>query len=246
MRKLVGVVIGALMIAAGLVLGAHVLGFGTGSGEHFLGTHDRRVGSGGETGGETGSDDLPRDMAGAVVFPEGDAPVDPTAVDQVADHRLVIRGVGLDVPLGETSTVGGVVNPPGYRSAYVVRDLGGPGGTTFIAMHSLRGGGRAPGNAVFDVSTGRVLVEAGDEIRAGDALYRTIRTLVVPTPELARHPDVWADEPGRLAIITCLQNPQDTPSVHRVVIIAQQIGRAPHEASGPAPVGEPFDLGCGV
>lgn len=160
--------------------------------------------------------------AGPETIPENLVGIDYTAVDQVGDGRLTIPSVNLDVPLGEMGTVGGIVNPPGFESAYVVRDLGTTDGTTFVAMHSLRNGAVGPGNAIFDVNEGRVVVEPGALVTVDGEAYRVTETSVIAKSELKHRADVWKDQPGRLVLITCLQNPQNLPSTHNAIVIAEQ------------------------
>ncbi|HEX4401972.1 MAG TPA: hypothetical protein VHZ98_11635 [Galbitalea sp.] len=70
---------------------------------------------------------------------------------------LNVPSVGLDVPLGALNAVDGEITPPGFTSAYWVRNLavpasGGAARTVFVVMHSLRGG-VAPGNYLTNVQT---------------------------------------------------------------------------------------------
>lgn len=163
------------------------------------------------------------DMAGNAVTPDAGLTADPAPVHHVGDGRLVIPSVDLNVPLGEMRTVNGVVAPPGFDSAYVVRDVGSANGLTLVAMHSMRGGGVGPGNALIDVKEGRVRVERGETIRLDGVDYTVTETAVVPKRELSHRTDIWNDEPGRLVLTTCLQNAQNTPSATNAVIIAHRM-----------------------
>lgn len=142
--------------------------------------------------------------------------------------RFVVPSVSLDVPLGELSSVDGEVSPPGFTSAYAVRDPGvpledAPAGTVFIVMHSLRAGGVAPGNFLIDVERETFQLVQGDIIRVGKWTYQVAATQAVPKPDLALDTSIWAPAPGRLIVITCLQNPSGTPSTHNAVIIANLV-----------------------
>jgi len=142
--------------------------------------------------------------------------------------RLQVPSVGLDVPLGQVNAVGGVLVPPGFTSAYQVRNLGVPlsradSGTVYVVMHSLRNGGVGPGNYLFDVSSGASRVHVGDEVTAGDHRYRVDGTQKVLKSALSRDRDIWTAAPGRLTLITCLQRPTGGPSVDNFIVTAQLV-----------------------
>ena len=197
MRKLTSLITGAALVVAGLGVGALALPGGA------------------EQSGL-------RDLAGNTVVPDLPIVDDPTTVRQVGDARLRIPSVDLDVRLGEIRTRNGVLNPPSYDGAYLVRDLGTADGTTFVVMHSLRGG-IGPGNAVIDIPGGRVALEPGALIEVGCTTFRLTETHVVAKTELPSRADIWQDVPGRLALMTCLQNARNTPSTANAVIIAEQL-----------------------
>jgi len=150
----------------------------------------------------------------------------PAASDATAtDDRFVVASVGLDVPLGELSVVDGDVTPPDFGSAFRIRDEGVPlvaaeTGTVFVVMHSLRGGGVAPGNLLIDVDTGSAEVAVGATIQVGARTYTVQGWDTVDKSRLAATSDVWAAVPGRLVVITCLQRVDGGPSVENMVITA--------------------------
>jgi hypothetical protein len=141
---------------------------------------------------------------------------------------FLVSSVGLDVPLGALNAVDGIITPPGFASAYVVRNLGvslakADTGTVYVVMHSIRGGGTAPGNYLFDIKQGAVLVDAGDTIQVDKARYRVTSTSLFPKSSLPSQESVWSNDPGRLVVITCMQHADGGPSTDNLVIFAQLI-----------------------
>ncbi|WP_282848882.1 class F sortase [Microbacterium oxydans] len=172
---------------------------------------------------------LERDLNGNTVqLDSGDASsVDAAVSDAVADvgSRFEVPSVGLDVPLGELNEVDGTITPPGFTSVYRVTNRGvdvtqASSGTVYVATHSLRGGGVAPGNYLIDVDDARPSIAAGETILVAGVHYVVDDSYAVDKSALPARSDVWADEPGRLVVITCLQNPQGTASTQNVVIEA--------------------------
>ncbi|MBE7163100.1 MAG: class F sortase [Williamsia herbipolensis] len=177
----------------------------------------------------------PRDMDGRpVVLDPGSVAAPSSPTDDPAataaprtTERFAVPSVGLDVPLAILSAKGGDITPPGFTEAYAVANLGVPversdAGTVFVVTHSLRRGGRAPGNYLFDRATGASAVAPGSRIRVGGVEYTTTGSRVVPKSRLADDAAVWANTPGRLVVITCLQVPRGTPSVDNFVITAER------------------------
>jgi hypothetical protein len=164
-----------------------------------------------------------------VALDPGDVPDADSAAGQDAvgsgSGRFEIPAVGLDVPLGALNEVGGVITPPGFTSVYRVRNRGvdpahAGAGTVFVVTHSLRDGGRAPGNYLIDVRHGKAAVSNGTTVIVDGVHYRVDSGGAVGKPQLAGDAAVWADTPGRLVIITCLQVPANTESVDNLVITA--------------------------
>ncbi|MBF4619244.1 class F sortase [Clavibacter sp. VKM Ac-2873] len=180
-------------------------------------------------GGWPVSAGLPRDLAGAPVQADVPAPAAGadgagTAVDSGLG-RFRAPSVGLDVPLGAVDVVGGVVDPPGFSSAYRVRDLGvapedAAHGTVFVVMHSVRGGGTGPGDRLIDDAAGSASVAPGTVIQVAGVDYAVGSSRAVPKGQLPDDAEVWADTPGRLVVITCLQRPDGSPSRDDMVIEA--------------------------
>jgi hypothetical protein len=173
------------------------------------------------------------DMTGRTVMLEpGATPAVASTADAVdsAGARLVVPAAGLDVPLAAMSTAGGEITPPGFTSAYVVRDLGTTlaapsGGTLFVAMHALRGGGRGPGNHLQDIATGKATVEPGDRVTVGNVTYAVTGATTVGKTAIAADAGVWANTPDRLVLITCLEKPDGSPSTSVLVIEARRSER---------------------
>ncbi|MBT1634631.1 class F sortase [Clavibacter michiganensis] len=174
--------------------------------------------------------DAPRDLAGAPV--QADVPVPSADADGSAQPavdsglgRLRAPSVGLDVPLGAVDVVGGVVDPPGFTSAYRVRDLGvapedAAAGTVFVVMHSVRGGGMGPGDLLIDDRAGSARIAPGAVIEVAGVDYAVGSSRTVAKGALPDDAAVWADTPGRLVVITCLQRADGTPSRDDMVIEA--------------------------
>lgn len=168
------------------------------------------------------------DMRGNPVVLDPDVTPVPEA-EAVADigARFVAPSVSLDVPLGELSEVDGQITPPGFTSAYLVRNRGvapsdAAEGTVYVVMHSLRNGGVGPGNALFDVTDGSSRVAAGDTISVSGVEYTVESHEVIGKKELPTREDLWSSTPDRLVVITCLQSPDGKPSTSNFVLIAQR------------------------
>ncbi|CCE76277.1 hypothetical protein [Clavibacter nebraskensis] len=180
-------------------------------------------------GGWPVASDLPRDLAGVPV--QADVPAPAASADGTTPAvdsglgRFRAPSVGLDVPLGAVDVVGGVVDPPGFSSAYRVRDLGvapedAATGTVFVVMHSVRGGGTGPGDLLIDDRAGSASVAHGAVIEVAGVDYGGGSSRAVPKGQLPDDAEVWADAPGRLVVITCLQRPDGSPSRDDMVIEA--------------------------
>ena len=163
------------------------------------------------------------DMDGNAVAMVRDS-LSPRDVDRMAvastSLRFRVPSVGLDVPLEELSEVDGSIVPPGFTSAYLVRNRGvGPSaassGTVYVVMHSVRGG-RAPGNYLINVARRKAT-------RVGGLAYVIDGSWTILKGSLASAHDVWHDVAGRLVVITCLQRTTGR-SLDNVVITAHLEG----------------------
>ncbi|MGH1522744.1 class F sortase [Leifsonia sp. L25] len=174
----------------------------------------------------------PKDMRGApVVLPQPSEAVreKTDAVAQVAGRTLRVPATGLTVPLGELNEVDGVIDPPGFSSAYLVRNYGaGPShaasGTVFVVMHSCRGGAVCPGNYLIDVDAGTSSLKAGADVYVAGLHYRVTGAEKAYKPDVHTNARIWANAPGRLVLLTCLQVPDQTESIDNMVITAQLVG----------------------
>lgn len=99
----------------------------------------------------------------------------------------------------------------------------GTQGTVFVVMHSIRGGGIGPGNFLFNKKAGTSAVPDGSMIDIGGASYRVTGWKAIPRGGLATDAEVWANTPGRLVVITCLQHANGSPSTDNMVIIASRV-----------------------
>lgn len=171
------------------------------------------------------------DMRGIPVEPDPDARLteDEERMAATVDDtglRFAVQSVGLDVPLGAVNPIGGRIAPSGYASVYRVRDVGvelakADSGTVYVVTHSLRGGGTAPGNYLFDPRSGGSALVVGDTITVGTREYQLTHSEVIGKDDLATRADVWGADPGRLVVITCLQKPSGAPSDANFVMFAQ-------------------------
>lgn len=162
-----------------------------------------------------------------VVLDPGVVPISAKKSHAVADtgKRLIVPSVGLNVPLGAMNEVDGQVTPPGFTSAYRIRNLGvaftePASGTVYVAMHSLRNGAIGPGNYLIDVATGTPKVANGAKVVAAGVTYTVSSTAKVLKKDLPHDAALWANTPDRLVLITCLQNPQNIESAYNIVTIA--------------------------
>jgi hypothetical protein len=147
------------------------------------------------------------------------------SADPDTGGQFIVKSVGLDVPLGALNAVAGTVEPPGFTSAYRIRNEGVPTtraakGTVFVVMHSLRNGGIGPGNYLIDVKDQKSKVGLGTKIQVDGVTYKVTGSQTVKKTELSQSKTIWADTPDRLVVITCLQRAQGGPSVDNMVIQA--------------------------
>ncbi len=150
------------------------------------------------------------------------------AVAQVAGMTLRVPSAGLTVPLGELNEVDGVIDPPAFSSAYLVRNYGtqlahAGLGTVFVVMHSCRGGAVCPGNYLTDLTAGTASVAVGADVYVGGLHYRVTGSETVYKPDVHTDAALWANVPGRLVLLTCLQTPAQTASVDNLVVTAQLV-----------------------
>lgn len=169
----------------------------------------------------------PVDMHGNRVQADDGAPPSDasSAVPAIGDDRFTVPSVGLNVPLGALTSVDGVIEPPGFTSAYWVRDHGvspsnGKKGTVFVVMHSLRNGATGPGNYLIDIARRTSKVGIGAKIHVNNTTYTVTGTQAINKPAIADASSIWANTPNRLVVITCLQRPQGGPSQQNIVIEA--------------------------
>lgn len=142
------------------------------------------------------------------------------------DERFIVASVGLNVPLDTLNEVDGLITPPGFTSAYRIRNFGesldtASHGTVFVVMHSIRGGGTGPGNYLIDVTTGQSAVRVGTAVQVGTRTYLISGWKSEPKKQVPSDVALWANTPGRLVIITCLQLSSGGESVNNMIFTAQ-------------------------
>lgn len=176
------------------------------------------------------SPDTATDMTGRqVALDPGTLPA-PKVVKQmhaVADTgtRFRVPAVGLDVPVGQISVADKQLTPPGFTSVYAVRNLGTTAatpknGTVYLVTHSLRGGGKAPGNYLTDVTGQKAAVSKGEAVFVGSTEYTITTTQLVAKTDIGAQNTLWTDTPNRLVVITCLEKPSGAPSTDNLVVYA--------------------------
>ena len=171
------------------------------------------------------------DMRGNLVVPDEDAVMeDPTAVDDIGLGFKVVtepdKTTILNVPLGKAQQINGRIAPPGFKSVYLITNIGvtldnAEKGTVYTATHSLRNGGWAPGNALIDIERQKATVKPGDMIYISNRIYSVTETRIIPKPAVGGVQDIWDTTiPDRLIVFTCLQNPQNSPSKDNMIVFA--------------------------
>ena len=153
--------------------------------------------------------------------PPSEVEVDDMKIEPL-DGDFQVPSVGLATGLEAMSEVNGAINPPGLHNGYVVRNHGTPvhpeRGTTYVAIHSVQGA-KLPGNKLIDVDAGKPAVKTGEKVTLQDRDYTVTDAYTVRKDDISGDDRVWADEPGRLVILTCLQR-ESGRSMNNVVIEA--------------------------
>jgi hypothetical protein len=176
----------------------------------------------------TNGTDTAKDMRGqTVTLDPGETPEPAATAKPVASigASLHVPSVGLDVPLGALNVVDGQITPPGFTSAYWVRNLGvpvsgGATGTVFVVVHSLRGGGVAPGNYLTNVQTQTSRVKDGAIVEVAGVDYTVTGSQLITKTTISLDSSVWANTPNRLLLITCVEHANGSPSTDNLVITA--------------------------
>lgn len=203
-----------VLLSIGMVLAATIAVTGFALAGHQVGSESA-----------SGSEPTLTDMNGNTVqLDPTDTPPDQDTTAPLHTN-LVIPAVGLDVPLESMLETAGQITPPGFTSAYLVRNRGvqladATTGTVFLAMHSLRDGGKAPGNYLIDPATQQSTLHVGDQIQVGPHHYQIDSTEIIDKTDLPHTDHIWQNTPGRLVIFTCLQRPNNQPSTHNLIITA--------------------------
>ncbi|WP_052226245.1 class F sortase [Microbacterium mangrovi] len=168
-----------------------------------------------------------KDMRGNTVQLDPGATPEPSASARPDDGgRLIVASVGLNVPLGSLSAVNGSIVPPGFTSAYWVRNVGVPlsaakSGTVYVVMHALRNGGMGPGNYLTDIERQRSKVAEGAAVDVDGVKYTVTGSQLIRKNKIAQSASVWKNTPGRLVLITCLEHPDGSPSTDNLVVTAE-------------------------
>jgi len=174
------------------------------------------------------SPDAVPDMNGTPVTYEAGARPSPKASPTPdIGTEFEVPSVGLDIPLGALSAVNGEITPPGFTSAYWIRNVGvspkdADTGTVYVVMHSLRDGAVGPGNYLIDVANERAAVDEGAEVLVDGISFSVTSSRHVSKSELPNDAEIWTDTTNRLVIITCLQRADGSPSTDNMVIIAER------------------------
>ncbi|MCL2470337.1 MAG: class F sortase [Propionibacteriaceae bacterium] len=172
------------------------------------------------------------DLEGNVIVPDDPSATSSAFMQQanmVADdggQGFVVPSVNLDVPVGSVNAVNGVMNPPGYTSVFLIRNLGvgldkADQGTVYMVAHAVYGG-KAPGN--YLQANQQTLLKPGDIIKVNQLTYQFVESQIIPKTEISSHADLWDEsQTGRLVLVTCQVNPKGGIAVNNMVIIAQLV-----------------------
>ncbi|MCL6424394.1 class F sortase [Brachybacterium sp. JHP9] len=145
---------------------------------------------------------------------------DPISQEQVDQMDVQPSGLRMEVPaagifaemrsmhsyLGEDGVK--ILNPPTSEHPYWVRDWADPvdgTGMVVVATHSVRGLPEIPGSRLIDIDAGRSTLSPGDVILIGDRRFEVTVVHEELKGDLAGDQEIWADIPGKLLIVTCLQ-----------------------------------------
>ncbi|PWJ26787.1 hypothetical protein ATK17_2965 [Branchiibius hedensis] len=171
------------------------------------------------------------DMNGSVVVPD-DPPDVQGAQVRPTGERFRAPDQGLDVPLESMEVTAGVINPPSFTAAFLIRQYGQPrdpaSGLSVVTMHAVYGG-RSPGNYLFSMAPddSHAVIRAGDPVIVEGVAYTVSSTMVidkVAATESQRMWSRWQERGNELMIITCLQR-AGQGSLHAVdnlVVFAQR------------------------
>lgn len=177
------------------------------------------------------------DMYGHQVEVENSSVNDPEWVEkanleQVTGASFRVPEKGLIYPYGEVNQVNGVINPPNFQGVFRVRNLGvdltrATEGTVYLATHALRGGGRSPGNDLSDIDTRTTSLTPGMKLIVDTVPYFYESSYTIASDVLGLDVDLWANVPGRLVLVTCMQNADGSPRTHNLIITAWLEGYGP-------------------
>jgi len=202
-RGLVPIIVAVALICAGIGAGAYVL---------WPRTPDGMV-----------------DLEGNIVVPddpEATSPAFEEAADMVVDdggEGFSIPRLGLHVALGSANEVDGVMNPPNFTSAFWIRNRGvgvsdADQGTVYVVAHSVQWG-KAPGNYLQDHES--VLIVDGDVVGVDGRIYQVTDVELIAKTNIGNHPDLWANTPGMLVFVTCLERNDHAASTQNLVVVGQ-------------------------
>lgn len=147
------------------------------------------------------------------VPPTEDSPQSPAEPPVEPAASVTVPAVGFSAPTAETATVGGVVTPPDFDHIFRVTDVD----ATIYVTHSCRYE-QCLGNTLFNLSTGDVFVKTGQNLFVDGQAFIVTEVRTVKKDELP-YDGVWSTD--GVAVITCFQNKDYTPSTHNLVVIAQ-------------------------
>ena len=171
------------------------------------------------------------DLEGNIVVPDDADATSPAflqAADMVEDEGgdgFSIPSVGLHVPLGSINEVDGVMNPPNFTSAFWIRNRGvsvdnAEQGTVYIVAHSVQWG-KAPGNYLQDQE--KILVKNGDYVQVNGRTYQITDVELILKTEIGSHAELWANTPGMLVFVTCLEKNDHSASTNNLVVVGQLV-----------------------
>lgn len=166
----------------------------------------------------------PKPAHQTVTAPTAEVETPPVAAEEpqrVEQPTLTVPSLNVSVPLGTVSPDDGVVTPPNFGEAFTVQGWSAntpTEGATYVIFHSRRNG-TGIGNSFFNQQTGESRIHVGATVVVAGVEYTVDSTFTSPISDLHQN-GMWTDTPGRLYLVTCLQNAQRTTSTTNFVVVA--------------------------
>lgn len=149
-----------------------------------------------------------------VTLPEPETPT-------TTQPTLEVPSLNLSVPLRSVQPVDGVATPPDFTEAFTVDGWTAPTpteGTTYVIFHSRRDG-TGIGNKFFNQQTGEPVIHIGATVKVNSVEFQVENITTSPIEDLPNN-RMWTSTPGKLYLVTCLQNAERTHSAINFIVEA--------------------------